>query len=174
MQLPPPGKPMTLSVPDFIERNFITNSQPQKVSPVGCSGLANTRALADSRAVDRSPARRRRRAALRRGRRRHTAAGRARHHAGGRQLRLGSARHELRLTRRGRNPLIVLATLAGEPCAEPCSGRRFSAGRRGALRSSGMVERPRRSGTVCVEGTWTLWACPSRPTATGPPGRDVI
>ena len=31
--LPPAGKAMTMNVPDFLERNFITNSQPQKVSP---------------------------------------------------------------------------------------------------------------------------------------------
>jgi mannose-6-phosphate isomerase-like protein (cupin superfamily) len=42
MTMPPPGKAVSLNVPDFIERNFITNNQPQKVTPVSCSGLANT------------------------------------------------------------------------------------------------------------------------------------
>jgi mannose-6-phosphate isomerase-like protein (cupin superfamily) len=42
MTLPPPGKAVSLNVPDFLERNFITNGQPQKTTPVSCSGLGNT------------------------------------------------------------------------------------------------------------------------------------
>jgi hypothetical protein len=114
--LPPPGKPMSLSVPDFIERNFITNSQPQKVSPVGCSGLANT-VLWQIREpwTDRQ----------------HAGADALLYVVGGEgtirldgrdtPLMAGSFASVPRgmaynLTRRGRNPLIVLATLAGEPC----------------------------------------------------------
>ena len=40
--IPPPGKPVSLSLPDFIEKNYISNSQPQKTSPVACSGLAQS------------------------------------------------------------------------------------------------------------------------------------
>jgi hypothetical protein len=116
MQLPPPGKPMALSVPDFIEKNFITNSQPQKVSSVGCSGLANT-VLWQVREpwTDRQ----------------HGGADALLYVVGGEgTLRLDGRDTTLaagsfasiprgmsyNLTRRGRNPLIVLATLAGEPC----------------------------------------------------------
>ena len=114
--LPPPGKPMALSVPDFIEKNFITNSQPQKVTAVGCSGLAST-VLWQIREpwTDRQ----------------HAGADALLYVVGGEgTLRLdgrdvsmmaGSFASVPRgmsynLTRRGRNPLIVLATLAGEPC----------------------------------------------------------
>lgn len=36
----PPGRPTTLSVPDFIEANLISGREPQKVSRVGCSAGA--------------------------------------------------------------------------------------------------------------------------------------
>jgi mannose-6-phosphate isomerase-like protein (cupin superfamily) len=114
--LPPPGKAMTLSVPDFIEKNFITNSQPQKVSAVACSGVANT-VLWQIREpwTDRQ----------------HAGADALLYVVGGEgTLRLEGRDSALAagsfatvprgmtysLTRRGRNPLIVLATLAGEPC----------------------------------------------------------
>jgi hypothetical protein len=38
-KLPPPGTPKTISLPDFIEKNFITGREPQKQNEVGCSGL---------------------------------------------------------------------------------------------------------------------------------------
>jgi hypothetical protein len=115
---PPPGKPVTLSIPDFIERNFITGSQPQKVSPVGCSGLANT-VLWQIRDpwVDRT----------------HEEADAMLYVVGGEgtvrldgrdtTVRAGSFTTVPRgmaysLTRRGRNPLIILATLSGEPCTQ--------------------------------------------------------
>lgn len=116
MQLPPPGKAMSLSVPDFIEKNFITNSQPQKVTPVGCSGLANTvlwqvrepwtdcqHAGADALL--------------------YVVGGEGTLRLEGRDMALAAGSFasvprgtSYNLTRRGRNPLIVLATLAGEPC----------------------------------------------------------
>ncbi len=116
--LPPPGKPMTMAVPDFIERNFISNSQPQKVSQVGCSGLANT-VLWQIREpwTDRT----------------HAVAEVMLYVIGGEgTLRMDSRDTSIQagsfasvprgttysLTRRGRNPLIVLATLAGEPCGQ--------------------------------------------------------
>lgn len=115
--LPPPGKPVTLTVPDFIERNFISNTQPQKVSPVGCSGLIQSvlwqirdpwpdRQHAEADAVL------------------YVIGGEGTLRLDGRDsvLQAGSFASVPRgmtygLTRRGRNPLIVLATLAGEPCA---------------------------------------------------------
>ena len=116
MQLPPPGKPMTLSVPDFIERNLITNSQPQKVSPVGCSGLANTllwqvREPWNDRSHDASDALI------------YVVAGEGTLRLDGRDSNLAAGSFAsvprgttYSLTRRGRNPLIGRATLAGEPC----------------------------------------------------------
>jgi mannose-6-phosphate isomerase-like protein (cupin superfamily) len=114
--LPPPGKPVTLAVPDFIEKNFITGSQPQKVSPVGCSGLANTLLWQIREPWEN---------------RQHSSADAMLYVIGGDgTLRLGGRDTPMEagsfasvprgtvytLTRRGRNPLIVLATLAGEAC----------------------------------------------------------
>jgi mannose-6-phosphate isomerase-like protein (cupin superfamily) len=114
--LPPPGKPMTLGVPDYIERNFITNTQPQKASTVGCSGLAST-VLWQIREPWEN--------------RQHPAADAMLYVIGGEgtvrldgrdtPVQAGSFSQVPRgtsytLTRRGRNPLIILATLAGEPC----------------------------------------------------------
>jgi mannose-6-phosphate isomerase-like protein (cupin superfamily) len=36
----PPGKPSTMDVPDYIDRNHITNKEPQKENLIGCSGGA--------------------------------------------------------------------------------------------------------------------------------------
>ena len=116
--LPPPGKATSIALSDFIERNFITSSQPQKVSPLGCSGLANTYLWqvrepwtdrvhegADAMIV--------------------VIAGEGTLRFDGRDTTItakdGSFASIPRgttysLTRRGRNPLIILATLAGEPC----------------------------------------------------------
>jgi Carboxypeptidase regulatory-like domain/Cupin domain len=114
--LPPPGKAMTLAVPDFIERNFISGSQPQKVSPVACSGLANTQLWQIREPwADRQ----------------HAQSDALLYVIGGEgTLRLDGQDNSLQagsfasvpratsytLTRRGRNPLIVLATVVGEPC----------------------------------------------------------
>ncbi|MDP1568729.1 MAG: carboxypeptidase regulatory-like domain-containing protein [Vicinamibacterales bacterium] len=37
---PAPGPARTLSLPGFIEQNFISNREPQKTSSLGCSGLS--------------------------------------------------------------------------------------------------------------------------------------
>jgi mannose-6-phosphate isomerase-like protein (cupin superfamily) len=117
LTLPPPGQPVTMAVPDYIERNFISGSQPQKTSSVGCSGLANT-VLWQIREPWEN--------------RQHAGADAMLYVIGGDgTLRLGGRDVPLQagafasvprgmsydLIRRGRNPLIVLATLAGEPCA---------------------------------------------------------
>ena len=117
--LPPPGKSTSISLSDFIERNFITSGQPQKVSPLGCSGLANSllwqvrepwndRSHEDADAMI------------------VVIAGEGTLRLDGRDITLTSKEASFAsiprgttysLTRRGRNPLIVLATLVGEPCA---------------------------------------------------------
>jgi mannose-6-phosphate isomerase-like protein (cupin superfamily) len=114
--MPPPGQPVSLSLPDFIEKNYIGNSQPQKVTAVGCSGLAQ-----NSLWQIREPWENRQ----------HSGADAMIYVIGGDgTLRLGGrdipmqAGHfasvprgtSYSLLRRGRNPLIVLATLVGEPC----------------------------------------------------------
>jgi hypothetical protein len=40
--MPPPGKAVSLVTSDFLERNRMNNNEPQKVSGIACSGLANT------------------------------------------------------------------------------------------------------------------------------------
>jgi mannose-6-phosphate isomerase-like protein (cupin superfamily) len=104
-------------VPDFIERNFIAGSQPQKVTTVACSGLAQT-VLWQIREAWTN--------------RQHAAAEAMLYVVGGEgtlalegrnvSLSAGTFASVPRgttygLTRRGRNPLIVLANLAGEACS---------------------------------------------------------
>jgi mannose-6-phosphate isomerase-like protein (cupin superfamily) len=114
--LPPAGKAVTVNLPDFIERNLITGSQPQKVSPISCSGTATTllwqvREPWPNRLHERSDA------LL------YVVAGEG-------TLRLGSADVPVvagsftqvprgttySISRRGRNPVILLATLIGDAC----------------------------------------------------------
>lgn len=114
--LPPPGPLVTMDLPAFVERNFIGNSQPQKVSPIGCSGLADT-ALWQVREPWEN--------------REHAGTAVLLYVIGGEgtlrlavrdvPLEAGSFAQVPRgtkygITRRGRNPLILLATLVGEPC----------------------------------------------------------
>jgi mannose-6-phosphate isomerase-like protein (cupin superfamily) len=115
--LPPPGKVTTLNVTEFLERNLITNSQPQKVSAVSCSGLGNTVLWQVREPWDG---------------RQHPSADAMLYVVGGdgtlrldgrdTPLQAGSFAQVPRatsysLSRRGRSPvLIVLAVLVGEPC----------------------------------------------------------
>lgn len=115
---PPPGKPMSVALPDFIEKNYITNTQPQKVSVVGCSGLAEN-VLWQIREPWEN--------------RQHAGADAMLYVIGGEgTLRLDGRDTQMQaghfasvprgssyaLVRRGRNPLIVFATLVGEPCSQ--------------------------------------------------------
>jgi len=114
--LPPPGKAITVNVPDFLERNFITNTQPQKVSEVGCSGLAHTvlwqvREPWENRTHDTSDVML------------YVVGGEGTVRIGASDLAVeaGSFAQIPRatpysITRRGRNPIILLATIVGEPC----------------------------------------------------------
>jgi mannose-6-phosphate isomerase-like protein (cupin superfamily) len=118
--LPPAGRPMTLAVPDFIERNFISGKEPQKVSNVGCSGLAHTllwqiREPWTDRQHENADAML------------YVIGGEGTLQLNGREtvVRAGSFASVPRgvsysLTRRGRNPLILLATLAGQLADHPC------------------------------------------------------
>jgi mannose-6-phosphate isomerase-like protein (cupin superfamily) len=114
--LPPPGKAVTVNLPDYIERNLITATQPQKVSALSCSGLGNTvlwqvREPWENRQHEKADAML------------YIVAGEG-------TLRLGSADVTVvagsftqvprgttySVTRRSRTPVIILATLVGEAC----------------------------------------------------------
>jgi Carboxypeptidase regulatory-like domain/Cupin domain len=114
---PPPGKPSTVSVPDFIERNFIAGSQPQKVTTVACSGLAQT-VLWQIREPWTNRQHGEAEAML------YVVGGEGTLALGGRDVPLAAGTFasvprgtSYGLTRRGRNPLIILANLAGEACS---------------------------------------------------------
>jgi hypothetical protein len=116
-KLPPPGQARTMVLPDFIEKNFINGRDPQKEDLVGCSGVGQAmvwQVLAPWEG------------------RQHTGAdamlyvigGEGAIRLDGRDVSLGAGSFAVvprgvtySLTRRGRNPLIVLAMLAGAPCA---------------------------------------------------------
>lgn len=114
----PSGKPSTMSLLDYIERNFISNKEPQKESLIGCSAGAQSWLW-----QVRDPW----------NGRKHEAAEAMLYVVGGDgtlridgrdvQVAAGSfavvpRNTEYGFTRRGRNPLIVLATLSGPPCAK--------------------------------------------------------
>ena len=114
----PPGDPKTMSVPDYIERNFISDKEPQKESLIGCSAGAQTWIW-----QVREPWTNRQ----------HPDAELMLYVVGGEgTLRLGSRDIQVAagsfavvprgtaygLSRRGRNPVIALATLSGPPCAQ--------------------------------------------------------
>ncbi len=116
-ELPPAGKAVTVVVPDFIERNFIGGTQPQKISPVACSGLVQTVLWQIREPWDN---------------RQHATADAMLYVVGGEgTIKMGGSDVPLQagtfvsvprgttygFTRRGRNPLIVLGTLAGDPCS---------------------------------------------------------
>ena len=116
-KLPPPGAPKTVSLPDYIEKNFITNREPQKESLVGCSGVGQAMLW-----QIRDPWN---------GRQHESADGMFYVVGGDGGLKLGDREFTMSagafivvprgtsysLSRKGRNPLIVLAVLAGAPCA---------------------------------------------------------
>lgn len=114
----PPGKPTTTSLLDYIERNFILSKEPQKESLIGCSGGAQSWLW-----QIREPWL---------GRRHETAEAMLYVVGGdgtlafdGREVSVAAGSYAVvprgtayGFTRRGRNPLIVLATLSGPPCAK--------------------------------------------------------
>ena len=116
-KLPPPGTPKTLSLLDFIEKNFISGREPQKENLIGCSGVGQTMLW-----QIRDPWS---------GREHESADAMIYVVAGDGTLKLGDRDVTITngsfavvprgttygFTRRGRNPLIVLAVLSGAPCA---------------------------------------------------------
>jgi hypothetical protein len=116
-KLPPPGPAKTLSLPDFIEKNFISGKDGHKENMVGCSGVGQAVLWQVREPWDG---------------RQHASADGMLYIVGGE----GAIKLEGRevtvtagsfavvprgttygFVRRGRNPLIVLAVLAGAPCA---------------------------------------------------------
>jgi hypothetical protein len=116
-KLPPPGTPKHLSLLDFIEKNFISGREPQKENLIGCSGVGQTMLW-----QIRDPWT---------GRGHESADATIYVVAGEGTLRLGERDVQITngsfavvprgtsygFTKRGRNPLIVLAVLSGAPCA---------------------------------------------------------
>jgi len=115
--LPPPSAPKTVSLPDYIEKNFITGREPQKENLIGCSGVGQA-LLWQIRDPWNS--------------RQHPSADGMVYVVGGEgRLRLAEREFTISagafavvprgtsysLSRSGRNPLIILAVLAGAPCA---------------------------------------------------------
>jgi hypothetical protein len=115
--LPPPGTPKTMGLPDFIESNFIGTRDAHKESIVGCSGVGQALVWQVREPWDG---------------RQHPAADAMFYVVGGEgTLKMGGGDISLSagtfavvprgttygFTRRGRNPLIVLAVLSGAPCA---------------------------------------------------------
>jgi mannose-6-phosphate isomerase-like protein (cupin superfamily) len=114
---PPPSAPKTMVLPDYIEKNYITNKEGHKENLVGCSGVGQSLVWQVRQAwPDRE----------------HPSADAMLYIIGGegtlkldgRDVTVGAGSFavvprgtDYGLTPRGRNPLIVLATLAGAPCA---------------------------------------------------------
>ncbi len=114
----PPGDPRVVAVVDFIEKNFISGRDPKKEDTLGCTASAKTtllqlrdplpeRALPDADEVL------------------YVVAGEGTLRLGNRDVELeGSTmaivpRGTVRaITRKGRNPLIMISVLSGPPCTQ--------------------------------------------------------
>jgi len=113
----PAGKATTMSLLDHIERNFISNKEPQKESLVGCSGGAQSwlwqvRDPWQNRKHDDAELML------------YVVGGDGTLRLDGRDIQVAAGSFAVvpratgyGFTRRGRNPLILLATLSGPPCA---------------------------------------------------------
>jgi len=116
-KLPPPGMPKTMSLLDFIEKNFITNKEPQKENLIGCSGVGQSllwqvRDTWDGRQHPSADAMI------------YIIGGDGTLKLGGNDVNIAAGSFAVvprgttyGFVRRGKNPLIVLAVLAGAPCA---------------------------------------------------------
>lgn len=116
-KLPPPGTPKAVSLPDYIEKNFISAREPQKENLIGCSGVGQAMLW-----QVRDPWN---------GRQHDGADGMLYVVGGDGRLKLGEREFTVSagafavvprgttysLSRSGRSPLVVLAVLAGAPCA---------------------------------------------------------
>jgi hypothetical protein len=115
--LPPPSEPKTMTLPDYIERNFIGPREPQKEDLVGCSGLAQA-VVWQVREPWMGRSHPSADAML------YVIGGEGTVQIDGRDSTLGAGSFAVvprgttySLTRRGRNPLIILSFLGGAPCA---------------------------------------------------------
>ena len=116
-RLPAPGTAKTLSLPDFIEKNFISGREAHKENMVGCSGIGQAvlwqvREPWDGRQHESADAML------------YVIGGEGGIKLEGREVTVTAGSFAVvprgtsyGFTRRGRNPLIVLAVLAGAPCA---------------------------------------------------------
>ena len=116
-KLLPPGTAKTLSLPDFIEKNFISGREGHKENMVGCSGVGQAvlwqvREPWDGRQHESADAML------------YVIGGEGSIKLDGREVTVTAGSFAVvprgstyGFTRRGRNPLIVLAVLAGAPCA---------------------------------------------------------
>lgn len=116
-KLPPPGTPKTIPLIDFIEKNLISGREPQKENLIGCSGVGQALLW-----QIRDPWT---------GREHESAEAMIYVVAGDGTIKIGDRDVNITngsfavvprgttygFTRRGRNPLIVLAVLSGAPCA---------------------------------------------------------
>jgi hypothetical protein len=116
-KLPPPGTPKSMPLIDFIEKNLISGKEPQKENLIGCSGVGQA-LLWQIR--DPWTGRQHESADLTL----YVIAGEGTLKLGDRDVSVTNGGFAVvprgttyGLTRRGRNPLIVLAVLAGAPCA---------------------------------------------------------
>ena len=115
--LPEPGTPKTVSLPDYIEKNFITGREPQKQNEIGCSGLEKALLWQVREPWN--------------GRQHEDADGMLYVVGGDGRLKLGEREFTIAagafiivprgtsysLSRSGRNPVIILAVLSGAPCS---------------------------------------------------------
>lgn len=115
-KLPPPGTPKAVSLPDYIEKNFISGREPQKQNEIGCSGMGKALLWQVREPWN--------------GRQHDDADGMLYVVGGDGRLKLGEREFTIAagafivvprgttysLSRSGRNPVIVLAVLSGAPC----------------------------------------------------------
>lgn len=112
----PAGKATTMSLLDHIERNFISNKEPQKESLVGCSGVAQSWLW-----QVRDPWQNRKHAGAEL--MLYVVGGDGTLRMDGRDIAVAAGSFavvprgtDYGFVRKGRNPLIMLATLSGPPC----------------------------------------------------------
>lgn len=116
-KLPSPGTAKTMSLPDYIEKNFISTREPQKENLIGCSGVGQAllwqiREPWSGRQHDGADGMV------------YVIGGEGSITISGREVTITAGSFSVvprgtaySFTRRGRNPLIVLGVLSGAPCA---------------------------------------------------------
>jgi len=112
----PPGEPASMVIADFVERNFIKGREPRREDQVGCTASART-TLLQIREPSPEEARADADEVL------YVVAGEGTLRLGNRDVALESSTVAIvprgtarALTRRGRNPLIVLSVVSGPAC----------------------------------------------------------